>query len=159
MSGLVLSIADRQPEEVQRRAAAAVNLQRQREREHVRRVKLTGVMPDVERREGYDSLDAWYRAQPIKTGRIRPRLVLNADEKRIYDLPPSAKLIDLRGLGPEVDHWAVAVFPIMGGYVVGLKAPAGGGGVGVFWRKSHQASDYAIRLSAHHGFPWQERYI
>jgi hypothetical protein len=158
VSGLVLSIAARQPEEVQRRAVAAVNLQRQREREHVQSVKRTGVAVDVEHRDGYPNLDAWYRAQPIETGRIRPRLVLNADDKRIYGLPPSAKLIDLRGLGPEVDHWSVAVFPIMGGYVVGVKAPMAAGGVGVLWRKSYKASDYAMRLSVEHGLPIQERY-
>jgi hypothetical protein len=158
MSGLVLSLADRQPHDVQRRAVAAVTLQRQRVLEHVQRLRLTGVMSDIEHRKGYPSLDAWYRAQPVKTGRIRPRLLLSTDEKRIYGLPPSAKLIDLRGLGGEVDHWSIAVFPIMGGYVVGVKAPLAGGGVGVLWRKSYRASDYAMRLSVEHGFPIQERY-
>jgi hypothetical protein len=61
-------------------------------------------------------------------------------------------------MGDEVDHWCVAVFPILHGYVVGVKAPAGGGGVGVMWRKSYKASDYAMRLSVEHGFPIQERY-
>lgn len=161
MSGLVLSIADRQPHDVQRRAVAAVTLQRQRVREHVQHVqhvKLNGMMPDVERREGFASLDAWYRAQSVKPGRIRPRLVLNADEKRMYGLPPSAKLVDLCGLGGEVGHWSVAVVPVMHGYVVGVKAPAGGGGVGVMWRKSYKASDYAMRLSVEHHLPIEERY-
>lgn len=158
MSGLIFSIADRQPHEVQSRAVAAVNLQRERVREQVQRVKLAGVMPDVEYREGYPSLDAWYRAQPVKAGRVRPKLVLNADEKRICGLQPSAKLVDLCGLGGEVDHWSIAVFPVMHGYVVGVKAPAGGGGAGVLFRKSYKASDYAMRLSVEHGLPIEERY-
>ncbi len=158
MSGLVLSIADRQPFDVQRRAVAAVNLQRERERDHVRSMRKTGNPVDVEYRDKPASLDAWYRAQPIKPGRIGPRLVLTADEKRIYGLPASARLVDLRGMSDKVDHWSIAVFPVLHGYVVGVKAPAGGGGVGVMWRKSYKASDYAMRLSVEHGFPIQERY-
>ncbi|WP_230629318.1 hypothetical protein [Sphingomonas sp. Leaf37] len=159
MSGNVLSIADRQPEDVQRRAVAAVSLQRWREIEHARVVKKGGV--PVQTDQGSDlpaSLDAWYRSQPVKPGRISPRLTLTDDEKRAYGLPKSARLIALRGLGDEVDHWSVAVFPVMGGYVVGVKAPAGGGGVGVFWRLSHKASDYARRLSVEHGMLIRERY-
>ena len=158
MRGLVLSIADHQPREVQSRAVAAVNLQRERERDHVRSIRATGNPVEVEYRDKPASLDAWYRAQPIKPGRISPRLVLTADEKRLYGLPPSAKLVDLRRMGNEVDHWSVSVFPVLHGYVVGVKAPAGGGGVGVMWRKSYKASDYAMRLSVEHGFPIQERY-
>ena len=158
MSGLVLSLAERQPYHVQSRAIAAVNLQRQRAREYVHGIKRAGVAVDVEYRDAPASLDAWYRAQPIKAGRISPRLVLTAEEKRLYGLPPSAKLVDLRGMGGEVDHWSIAVFPVLHGYVVGVKAPLAGGGVGVFWRKSYKASDYAMRLSVEHGFPIQERY-
>lgn len=158
MSGLVLSLIDRQPRHVQSRAIAAVNLQRERERDHVRRMRATGNPVEVESRDTPASLDAWYRAQPVKPGRISPRLVLTSDEKRLYGLPPSAKLVDLRRMGDEVDHWSIAVFPILHGYVVGVKAPAGGGGVGVLWRKSYKASDYAMRLSLAHGFPIQERY-
>jgi hypothetical protein len=158
MSGLVLSIAERQPRHVQSRAIAAVNLQRERERDHVRSMRQTGNPVEVEYRDKPASLDAWYRAQPVKPGRISPRLVLTADEKRLYGLPASAKLVDLRRMGGEVDHWSIAVFPILHGYVVGVKAPAGGGGVGVLWRKSYKASDYAMRLSVEHGFPIQERY-
>lgn len=158
MSGLVLSIADRQPHNVQSRAIAAVNLQRERERDHIRSMKQTGNPVDVEYSDAPATLDTWYRAQPIKPGRISPRLVLTADEKRLYGLPPSAKLVDLRGMGGEVDHWSIAVFPVLHGYVVGVKAPSAGGGVGVFWRKSYKASDYAMRLSIEHGFPIQERY-
>jgi hypothetical protein len=158
MSGLVLSLIDRQPRHVQSRAIAAVNLQRERERDHVRRMRATGNPVEVEYRDTPASLDAWYRAQPVKLGRISPRLVLTSDEKRLYGLPPSAKLVDLRRMGDEVDHWSIAVFPILHGYVVGVKAPAGGGGVGVLWRKSYKASDYAMRLSVEHGFPIQERY-
>lgn len=158
MNGRVLSLTNRQPHHVQSRAIAAVNLQRERERDHVRSIRTTGNPVDVEYRDTPASLDAWYRAQPIKPGRIGPRLVLTADEKRLYGLPPSAKLVDLRRMGDEVDHWSVSVFPVLHGYVVGVKAPAGGGGVGVMWRKSYKASDYAMRLSVEHGFPIQERY-
>jgi hypothetical protein len=158
MSGLILSIADRQPREVQSRAIAAVNLQRERERAHVRSIKATGNQVEVEYRDKPANLDAWYRTQPVKRGRIGPRLVLNADDKRLYGLPASARLVDLRGMGDELDHWSIAVFPVLHGYVVGVKAPVGGGGVGVFWRKSYKASDYAMRLSVEHGFPIQERY-
>ncbi|MDQ0840222.1 hypothetical protein [Sphingomonas faeni] len=158
MSGLVLSIADRQPHHVQSRAIAAVNLQRERERDHVRSMRKTGNPAEVEYRDTPATLDAWYRVQSIKPGRISPRLVLSPEQKRIYGLPPSAKLVDLRRMGPETDQWSVAVFPILHGYVVGVKAPAGGGGVGVLWRKSYKASDYAMRLSIEHGFPIQERY-
>ena len=158
MTGLVLSLIDRHPRHVQSRAIAAVNLQRERERDHVRSIRKTGNPVEVEYRDTPATLDAWYRAQPVKPGRISPRLVLSPDEKRIYGLPPSAKLVDLRRMGDEVDHWSIAVFPILHGYVVGVKAPAGGGGVGVLWRKSYKASDYAMRLSVEHGFPIQERY-
>jgi hypothetical protein len=158
MNGLVLSLTDRQPRHVQSRAIAAVNLQRERERDHVRSIRATGNPVDVEYRDTPATLDTWYRVQPIKQGRISPRLMLTTDEKRLYGLPPSAKLVDLRGMGGEVDHWSVAVFPVLHGYVVGVKAPAGGGGVGVLWRKSYKASGYAMRLSVEHGFPIQERY-
>jgi hypothetical protein len=158
MSGLVLSLIDRQPRHVQSRAIAAVNLQREREREHVRSIRATGNPVEVEYRDKPVSLDAWYRAQPVKPGRISPRLILTADEKRLYGLPASARLVDLRGMGDELDHWCVCVFPVLHGYVVGVKAPAGGGGIGVFWRKSHKASDYAVRLSKLHGMPRRERY-
>jgi len=158
MSGLVLSLIDRQPRHVQSRAIAAVNLQRERERDHVRSIRTTGNAVDVEYRDTPATLDAWYRAQPVKPGRISPRLVLTADEKPLYGLPPSARLVDLRGMGDELDHWSIAVFAVLHGYVVGVKAPAGGGGVGVMWRKSYKASDYAMRLSIEHGFPIQERY-
>ncbi|WP_277983689.1 hypothetical protein [Sphingomonas faeni] len=158
MNGLVLSLTDRQPRHVQSRAIAAVILQRERERDHVRRIRTTGNSVDVEYRDTPATLDAWYRAQPIKPGRISPRLVLTADEKHLYGLPASAKLVDLRRMGDQLDHWSVSVFPVLHGYVVGVKAPAGGGGVGVMWRKSYKASDYAMRLSVEHGFPIQERY-
>ncbi|TCM10340.1 hypothetical protein [Sphingomonas sp. PP-CC-3G-468] len=158
MSGLVLSLTDRQPRHVQSRAIAAVNLQRERERDHVRSIRTTGNPVEVEYRDKPASLDAWYRAQPVKPGRINPRLVLSADEKRLYGLPASARLVDLRGMGDELDHWCVCVFPVLHGYVVGVKAPTGDGGVGVFWRKSYKASDYAMRLSVEYGFPIQERY-
>ena len=158
MTGLVLSLIDRQPRHVQIRAIAAVNLQRERERDHVRSIRKTGNPVEVEYRDTPATLDAWYRAQPVKPGRISPRLVLNTDLKRLYGLPPSAKLVDMRRMGDEVDHWSIAVFPILHGFVVGVKAPAGGGGVGVLWRKSYKASDYAMRLSVEHGFPIQERY-
>lgn len=159
MSGLVLSIAERQPREVQCRAVAAVNLQRQRVREHVQNVKREGVVVDVERREGYASLDAWYRAQPVKKGRLGPNLRLSSAEKVLYGLSASARLMEIRNWGHEVDHWSIAVFPILHGYVVGVQAPFAGGGVGVTWRRSWRASDYALRLSVEHGFPIQERYV
>ena len=158
MSGLVLSLIARQPRHVQSRAIAAVNLQRERERDHVRSIRTTGNAVDVDYRDTPANLDAWYRAQPVKPGRISPRLVLTADEKTLYGLPASARLVDLRGMGDELDHWSIAVFPVLHGYVVGVKAPAGGGGVGVFWSKSHKASDYAVRLSKLHGMPRRERY-
>lgn len=159
MNGLVLSLTDRQPRHVQSRAIAAVNLQRERERDHVHSIRTTGSPVDVEYRGTPATLDAWYRAQPVKPGRISPRLVLTADEKRLYGLQPSAQLVELRRMGNEVDHWSIAVFPVLHGYVVGVKAPAGGGGVGVLWRKSYKASDYAMRLSVEHGFPIRERYV
>lgn len=159
MSGVILSIADRQPQDVQRRAVAAVSRQRWREIEHARAVKQGGVLVQVDQDTVLPaSLDAWFRAQPVRPGRINPRLTLTDDEKRAYGLPKSARLVTLGGLGDEVDHWSVAVFPVMGGYVVGVKAPAAGGGVGVFWRLSHKASDYARRLSVEHGMPIRERY-
>jgi hypothetical protein len=71
MSGLVLSIADRQPRDVQSRAVAAVNLQRERERDHVRSIRATGHPVEAEFRNMPATLDAWYRAQPVKAGRIR----------------------------------------------------------------------------------------
>jgi hypothetical protein len=89
MSGLVLSIADRQPRDVQSRAVAAVNLQRERERDHVRSIRATGHPVEAEFRNMPATLDAWYRAQPVKAGRISPRLVLNTDQKRLYGLPAS----------------------------------------------------------------------
>jgi hypothetical protein len=47
MSARVLSIADRQPREVQCRAIAAVNLQRDRLHEHVKMVRRLGLpVPD-----------------------------------------------------------------------------------------------------------------
>ena len=141
MSGLVLSIAERQPHEVQSRAIEAVNLQRERERDHVHSMRKTGNPVEVEYRDTPATLDAWYRAQSVKPGRISPRLVLTADEKRLYGLRPSAKLVDLWRMGDEVDHWSIAVFHVLHGFVVGVKAPAGGGGVGVIWRKSFKASD------------------
>ncbi len=159
MSAVVFSIADRQPQAVQRRAVAAVSLQRWRDIERARAVKRSGIPVQPEQGATLPAtLDAWYRAQPIKSGRIAPRLTLTVDEKRAYGLPKSARLITLRGLGDEVDHWSVVTFPVVGGYVVGVKAPAGGGGVGVFWRLSHKASDYARRLSVEHGMPIRERY-
>jgi len=159
MSGLVLSIADRQPHEVQCRAVAAVTLQRQRVRELVQNVKREGVVVGVERREGYASLDAWYRAQPVKKGRLGPNLRLSNAEKLLYGLPASARLMEIRNWGHEVDHWSIAVFPILHGFVVGVQAPFAGGGVGVTWRRSCRASDYALRLSAEHDFPIRERYV
>ncbi len=158
MTGLVLSLIDRQPHHVQSRAIAAVNLQRERERNHVRSIRTTGNPVEVEYRDTPSTLDAWYRVQPVKPGRISPRLVLTPDEKCLYGLPASARLVDLRGMGDELDYWCVCVFPVLHGYVVGVKAPAGGGGVGVFWSKSHKASDYAVRLSKLHGMPRRERY-
>lgn len=159
MSALVLSIADRQPEEVRRRAVAAISLQRVREAERVRATRRLGVLIGADRGIVLPpSLDAWYRAHPIQSGRINPRLTLTEDEKQAYGLPKSARLVPLRGLGDELDHWSVGVFPVMGGYVVGVKAPAGGGGVGVFWRLARKASDYAHRLSVEHEMPVRERY-
>jgi hypothetical protein len=159
MSAVVFSIADRQPQDVQRRAVAAVSLQRWREIEHARAVKQHGIPVEVDKGSVLPpSLDAWYRAQPVRQGRISPRLTLTDSEKRAYGLPKSVRLVALRGLGDEVDHWSIAVFPVMGGYVVGVKAPAGGGGVGVFWRQSFKASDYARRLSIEHAMPIRERY-
>jgi len=159
MSGLVFSIADRQPPNVQSRAVAAVNLQRQRMHEHVQNVKRTGVVVDVEHREGYANLDAWYRAQPVGKGQLGPKLRLSNADKVLYGLPATARLTEIRNWGLEVDHWSIAVFPILHGYVVGVQAPFAGGGVGVSWRRSWRASDYALRLSVEHGFPIRERYV
>lgn len=156
----ILSIADRQSQDVQRRAIAAVSLQRRQLNTGVR-PKLAEIMGDDIAMHGIvalPSLDAWYRAQPVRTGGIMPRLSISADEKRMYGLPPSARLIPLHDLGGVVDRWSVVVAPVMGGFVVGVKAPADGGGVGVLWKRSYKASDYAARLSVEHGMPIRERY-
>ncbi|WP_342658255.1 hypothetical protein NPJ82_02620 [Sphingomonas sp. NY01] len=157
MSAIVISMADRQPQEVQRRAIAAVALQRTRDQRRPTLDEILGVSAQ-DRTTGLDSLDAWYRAQPVPKGKCGPKLHLTPDERRLYRIPATAALVDLRGMGPETDGWAVCVFPVLQGYVVGLKAPHGGGGVGVFFRKSYKASDYANRLSVEHGLPIVERY-
>ncbi|VXC48863.1 hypothetical protein [Sphingomonas sp. 8AM] len=160
MTASIHTIADRQSPDVQRRAIVAVSLQRQRLN--------TGKRPRLAEIMGDDlalrsppipaSLDAWYRQQPVKRGRISPSLTLSDWEKQVFGLPRTARLVDLRNLGDERDHWTVAVFPVLGGFVVGVKAPAGGGGVGVLWKRSYKASDYALRLSVEHGMPIRERY-
>lgn len=156
----ILSITDRQPQDVQRRAIAAVSLQRRRLNTG-ERPRLAEIMGDDPARQSPQipaSLDAWYRQQPVKCGRISPKLTLSDLEKQMFGLPRTARLVDLRNLGDERDHWTVAVFPVLGGFVVGVKAPARGGGVGVFWKRSYKASDYALRLSVEHGMPIRERY-
>lgn len=160
MTVSIHTIADRQPQDVQRRAIEAVSLQRQR--------LSTGKRPTLAEIMGDDravqsppipvSLDAWYRQQPIKRGRISANLALSDIEKQVFGLPRTARLVDLRDLGDERDQWTVGVFPVLGGFVVGVKAPAGGGGVGVFWKRSYKASEYALRLSVEHGMPIRERY-
>ncbi len=160
MTASIHTIADRQPQDVQRRAIEAVSLQRQR--------LSTGKRPTLAEIMGDDhavqsppipaSLDAWYRQQPIKRGRISANLALSDIEKQVFGLPRTARLVDLRNLGDERDQWTVGVFPVLGGFVVGVKAPAGGGGVGVFWKRSYKASEYALRLSVEHGMPIRERY-
>ncbi len=160
MTVSIHTIADRQPQDVQRRAIEAVSLQRQR--------LSTGKRPTLAEIMGDDravqsppipaSLDAWYRQQPIKRGRISANLALSDIEKQVFGLPRTARLVDLRDLGDERDQWTVGVFPVLGGFVVGVKAPAGGGGVGVFWKRPYKASEYALRLSVEHGMPIRERY-
>ncbi len=156
MSGVILSFAARQSAEVQRRAIAAVQLQRRRAIEPRSLSRLLGEKPSETAKPA--TLDAWYRAQPIEPGRISPRLALTDAEKRAYGLPPSARLVELGSLGDDCSEWAVYLIPVMGGFVVGVKAPDGGGGVGVLWKRSHKASDYALRLSVEHGMPIRERY-
>ena len=102
------------------------------------------------------SLDTWYRAQPIPKGKISPVLRLSREEKVIYGLPASAQLVELRGLGHETDHARIVLIPVMRGWVVGVKARLGGGGVGVLWRKSYKAAAYARRLQADHGLALYE---
>lgn len=160
MTASIYTMADRQSHDVQRRAIAAVVLQRRRLNTG-ERPTLAEIMSDdlaLQSPQIPASLDAWYRQQPIKRGRIHPSLTLSDVEKQVFGLPRTARLIDLRNLGDERDHWTVAVFPVLGGFVVGVKAPSGGGGVGVFWKRSYRASDYALRLSVEHGMPIRERY-
>lgn len=161
MTAAVLSIASRQSQDVQRRAVAAVTLQRERRRAADRNGRsLAAVMGDPALEQGivgFPSLDDWYRAQPVPRGRTRPVLRLSADEKRLYGLPPSAKLVDLRGVGSQHGRRAVIVGAVQGGFVVGVKAPDGTG-VGVLWRKSYRANDYALRLSAEHSLPLRDRW-
>lgn len=160
MTAAVFSIADRQTREVQSRALAAVSLQRQR-LQGGERPKLAEILRVDLLKPGvvaYASLDEWYRAQPTPAGRIAPRLSLSADEKRIYGLPVSAQLMPLGDLGGRLRNWSVVVAPVLGGFVVGVKAPADGGGVGVIWKRSYKASNYALRLAAEHGLPIVERY-
>lgn len=156
MSAAILSIADRQSRDVQRRAIKAVNLQREQLREHVAQIRANGFAPEVERRELPASLDAWYHAQPIPAGRIAPKLALSADAKRCYGLPASARLVDLRGFGAEVDQRCVVMLSTVGGYVVGVKTPDAGG-VGIMWRSADKAAFYAMRLEVEHGLPRLER--
>lgn len=155
MSATIISIASRQAPEVPGKAAAAVEAFR---RQIDSPSDLNGVLGIDRGIVAYPTLDAWYRAQPVPKGRLGARLRLSPDEKRLYGLRPSAELIELRGLGEESERWSVCVFPVAGGYIVGVKAPMGGGGVGVRFTKSHQASDYAHRLSAEHDLPIVERY-
>ncbi len=155
MSATVIPIASRQAPEVPARATAAVTAFR---RQINSASDLNGVLGIDRGIVAYPTLDAWYRAQPVPKGRLGARLRLSRDEKRIYGLRPSAELIELRGLGEESERWSVCVFPVAGGYIVGVKAPRGGGGVGVRFTKSHQASDYAHRLSVEHDLPIVERY-
>ncbi|MGW8135573.1 hypothetical protein ACWGNZ_08030 [Sphingomonas zeae] len=155
MSGTIIPIASRQTPEVQARAIVAVTALRQQANEPRSLDRVLGVDRGI---VGYPTLDAWYRAQPVPKGRLGARLRLSPDEKRLYGLRPSAELIELRGLGDESERWSICVFPIAGGYIVGVKAPMGGGGVGVRFTKSHQASDYAHRLSVEHDLPIVERY-
>jgi hypothetical protein len=149
-------MAARQSQDVQRRAKDAVIRQRAVNRDRWSLAHVLG--GDRLGKTSFPSLDAWYRAQPVVRGRISPSLTMNADEKRLYGLPPSARLANLRGVGNEVDHWSIAIIPTQGCYLVGVKAPFNGGGVGVLWRKSWKASDYALRLSVEHGFPIRERW-
>lgn len=160
MTASIYTIADRQSHDVQRRAIAAVCVQRQ-QLATGERPRLAEIMGDDIARQSPPipaTLDAWYREQSIKRGRISPSLTLSDREKQVFGLPRTARLVDLRNLGDERDHWTVAVFPVLGGFVVGVKAPAGGGGVGVFWKQSYKASNYALRLSVEHGMPIRERY-
>jgi len=155
MSATIISIASRQAPEVPVKAAAAVAAFR---RQINSPSDLNGVLGIDRGIVAYPTLDAWYRAQPVPKGRLGARLRLSPDEKRLYGLRPSAELIELRGLGEESERWSVCIFPVAGGYIVGAKAPMGGGGVGVRFAKSHQASDYARRLSVEHDLPIVERY-
>jgi len=154
MTGVVLSLADRQPVDVQRRAAVACALLHQ---DHVRPTLDEILRGPVERGiVVHPTLDEWYRAQPVPKGRISPKLTMLPVEKRLYGLSSVARLVDLKGMGAEVDHWTIAVLSIVRGYVVGVKAPIGGGGVGVMWTKARNANDYALRLSVEHDMPIRE---
>ncbi|GAM01974.1 hypothetical protein [Sphingomonas parapaucimobilis] len=155
MSATIISIASRQAPEVPVKAAAAVAAFRRQINSPSDLNEVLGIDRGI---VAYPTLDAWYRAQPVPKGRLGARLRLSPDEKRLYGLRPSAELIELRGLGEESERWAVCIFPVAGGYIVGVKASMGGGGVGVRFTKSHQASDYAYRLSVEHDLPIVERY-
>lgn len=155
MSATVIPIASRQSPEVPAKATAAVAAFRRQINSPSDINEVLGMDRGI---VTYPTLDAWYRAQPVPKGRLGARLRLSRDEKRIYGLRPSAELIELRGLGEESERWSVCIFPVAGGYIVGVKAPMGGGGVGVRFTKSHQASDYAHRLSVEHDLPIVERY-
>lgn len=155
MSATIISIASRQAPEVPVRAAAAVAAFRRQINSPSDLNEVLGIDRGI---VAYPTLDAWYRAQPVPKGRLGARLRHSPDEKRLYGLRPSAELIELRGLGEESERWSVCIFPVAGGYIVGVKAPMGGGGVGVRFTKSHQASDYAHRLSVEHDLPIVERY-
>ncbi|RSU54393.1 hypothetical protein [Sphingomonas sp. S-NIH.Pt15_0812] len=153
MSSVVLSIASRQSREVQSRAVAAVCLQRHRELERTKLERITGVSGYADQGANLPpTLDAWYRAKPLPPGRIRLRMTLPREVARLYGLPATARLIDLRDMATATDHWSVAVLPTMGGHIVGVAAPDGSG-VGVVWRLARKANDYALRLSAEHGLP------
>ena len=154
MSATIISIASRQAPEVPVKAAAVAAFRRQVNSPN----DLNEVLGLDRGIVAYPTLDARYRAQPVPKGRLGARLRLSPDDKRLYGLRPSAELIELRGLGDESERWSVCVFPVAGGYIVGVKAPMGGGGVGVRFTKSHQASDYAHRLSIEHDLPIVERY-
>jgi hypothetical protein len=152
MSGVVLSLADHQPVDVQRRAAAACVLLCQVEAGSLSALFNQG-LPETS--NAHPTLDAWYRAQSLPKGRIRLRMTMPPGGAQLYGLPATARLVDLRDMVTAVDHWSVAVLTTIGGHIVGIAAPDGSG-VGVIWRLARKANDYALRLSVEHDMPIRE---
>jgi hypothetical protein len=153
MTGVVLSLADRQPVDVQRRAAAACARLRQPAACDLR--GMVSPWSDDATDAAPLTLDAWYRSQSLPKGRIRLRMTMPPGGAQLYGLPATARLVDLRDMVTVADHWSVAVLATIGGHIVGVAAPDGSG-VGVIWRLARKANDYALRLSVEHDMPIRE---